>query len=106
MWPLNRETCCSNKQLIDSGCLSWTTIAASTSRRLVDDVAMLLLRLGVHGRIKRVRKKGYRDCWHLTIAGSQNQTQFLSVAGVHGARGEAARRVRPARHLQSAGGVR
>ncbi|MFE7420163.1 LAGLIDADG family homing endonuclease [Rhodococcus sp. NPDC057529] len=65
----------------------------STSRRLVDDVAILLLRIGVHGRIKRVRKKGYRDCWHLTIAGSQNQTQFLSVAGVHGARGEAARRV-------------
>ena len=65
----------------------------STSRRLIDDVAILLLRIGVHGRIKRVRKEGYRDCWHLTIAGSQNQTQFLSVAGVHGARGEAARRV-------------
>ena len=66
---------------------------ASTSRRLVDDVAMLLLRLGVHGRIKRVRKADYRDCWFLTIDGVQNQTQFLSVAGVHGARGEAARRV-------------
>ncbi|KAF0962733.1 LAGLIDADG family homing endonuclease [Rhodococcus sp. T7] len=59
----------------------------STSRRLIDDVAILLLRIGVHGRIKRVRKEGYRDCWHLTIAGSQNQAQFLSVAGVHGARG-------------------
>ncbi|MFC9550195.1 LAGLIDADG family homing endonuclease [Rhodococcus sp. NPDC056960] len=66
---------------------------ASTSRRLVDDIAMLLLRLGVHGRIKRVPQSGYRDCWFLTIAGSQNQTQFLSVVGVHGARGEAARRV-------------
>ncbi|QSE91943.1 endonuclease [Rhodococcus pseudokoreensis] len=66
---------------------------ASTSRRLVDDVAILLLRLGVHGRIKRVRKAGYRDCWFLTIDGVQNQTQFLSVAGVHGARGESARRV-------------
>ena len=65
----------------------------STSRRLVDDVAMLLLRIGVHGRIKRVRKAGYRDCWHLRIDGVQNQTQFLSVAGVHGSRGESARRV-------------
>ncbi len=63
---------------------------ASTSRRLVDDVAQLLLRLGVHGRIKRVLKSGYRDCWHLTIDGSENQTTFLRDVGVHGARGVAA----------------
>ncbi|WP_405159915.1 replicative DNA helicase [Nocardia sp. NBC_01499] len=63
---------------------------ASTSRRLVDDVAQLLLRLGVHGRIKRVRKSGYRPCWHLQIDGSDNQTIFLRDIGVHGARGKAA----------------
>ncbi|SLH80274.1 replicative DNA helicase [Mycobacteroides abscessus subsp. abscessus] len=62
----------------------------STSRRLIDDVAQLLLRLGVHGRIRRVTKPGYRDAWHLTIDGADNQTVFLRDVGVHGARGDAA----------------
>ncbi|TSE00446.1 replicative DNA helicase [Skermania sp. ID1734] len=60
---------------------------ASTSRRLIDDVAQLLLRLGVHSRIKRVLKAGYRDCWHLVVDGSENQTTFLRDIGAHGARG-------------------
>ncbi|MER7454183.1 replicative DNA helicase [Nocardia beijingensis] len=64
---------------------------ASTSRRLIDDVVQLLLRLGVHGRIKKVAKTGYRDCWHLTIDGAENQTIFLRDIGVHGARGQSAR---------------
>ncbi|ONM48998.1 replicative DNA helicase [Nocardia donostiensis] len=63
---------------------------ASTSRRLVDDLAQLLLRLGVHGRIKQVPKSGYRDCWHLTIDGADNQTIFLRDVGCHGVRGVAA----------------
>ncbi|WP_410871456.1 replicative DNA helicase [Nocardia sp. A7] len=63
---------------------------ASTSRRLVDDVNQLLLRLGVHGRIKTVRKANYRDCYHLTIDGGENQTTFLRDVGVHGARGKSA----------------
>ncbi|MFD6390559.1 replicative DNA helicase [Nocardia sp. NPDC060259] len=63
---------------------------ASTSRRLVDDVNQLLLRLGVHGRIKTVRKGDYRPCYHLTIDGSENQTVFLRDVGVHGARGQSA----------------
>ncbi|MBB5913935.1 replicative DNA helicase [Nocardia transvalensis] len=63
---------------------------ASTSRRLVDDIAQLLLRLGVHGRIKKFTKSGYRDCWHLTIDGADNQTIFLHDIGVHGNRGTAA----------------
>ena len=38
---------------------------ASTSRRLVDDVMQLLLRLGVQSRTHRTcRKAGYHDCWH------------------------------------------
>ncbi|MGW4329408.1 replicative DNA helicase [Nocardia sp. NPDC004573] len=64
---------------------------ASTSRRLIDDVAQLLLRLGVHSRIKKVTKPGYRDGWHLTIDGAENQTLFLRDIGVHGARGHSAR---------------
>jgi replicative DNA helicase len=66
---------------------------ASTSRRLIDDVAQLLLRLGVQSRVRRARKAGYRDCWHLRIDGSADQTAFLSKAGVHGARENAARKV-------------
>src|SRR5262249_4770890 len=50
---------------------------ASTSRRLVDDIMQLLLRLGVFSRIARVRKYGYRDCWHLYIERTENQARFL-----------------------------
>ncbi len=64
---------------------------SSTSRQLTDDVAHLLVRLGVHGRIKPAHKPGYRVCWHLTIDGAENQTVFLRDIGVHGARGLAAK---------------
>jgi replicative DNA helicase len=64
---------------------------ASTSRRLIDDVAQLLRRLGVQSGITRARKAGYRDWWHLRIDGSGNQTAFLSNVGVHGTREKAAR---------------
>ncbi len=60
---------------------------ASTSRRLVDDLARLLGRYNVFTRIKRVRKTGYRDGWHLYIYGVDNQLRFLDEIGVHGARG-------------------
>jgi replicative DNA helicase len=66
---------------------------ASTSRRLVDDVAQLLLRLGVLAKISRVSKSGYRDCWQLYIDRADHQVRFLSSIGVYGMRGEAAREV-------------
>jgi replicative DNA helicase len=66
---------------------------ASTSRRLVDDIAQLLLRVGVHSSIVRTRKMGYRDCWHLCIDRSENQTRFLRNVGVHGGRDRSAREV-------------
>jgi replicative DNA helicase len=59
---------------------------ASTSRRLVDDVAQLLLRCGIFARIKQVSKVGYRPCWHLHIYGAENQKRFVTHIGVHGAR--------------------
>lgn len=62
---------------------------ASTSAQLIHDVADLLLRLGVHGRIRCAPKTGYRDCWHLTIDGGENQTTFLEDISAHGARGVA-----------------
>ena len=57
---------------------------ASTSRRLAEDVARLLLRFGVLTRLKRPRKGGLPDCWHLHISGVENQTTFLRQIGVHG----------------------
>jgi replicative DNA helicase len=57
---------------------------ASTSRRLVDDVAQLLVRLGIFWRIYRAPKNGYRDSWHLHIFGAENQRRFLQDIGVNG----------------------
>ena len=66
---------------------------ASSSRKLIDDVTGLLTRVGVFGRIKRVRKAGYRDGWHLHIHGADNQTQFLRHVGVSGMKAGAAQAV-------------
>ncbi len=60
---------------------------ASTSRRLVDDLARLLLRFNVFTRIKRARKPGYRDSWHLYVYGVENQLRFCDEIGVNGERG-------------------
>ncbi len=66
---------------------------SSTSRQLVDDVTSLLGRVGVLGRIKRVRKAGYRDGWHLCIFGAENQTRFLRHVGVNGMKAGAVEKV-------------
>lgn len=66
---------------------------ASTSRRLADDVMHLLLRMGVHGRITRTKKAGYRDCWFVSIDRAVNQVAFLTKVGVHGERGVKASQV-------------
>ncbi|OBB75962.1 replicative DNA helicase [Mycobacterium sp. 852014-52144_SCH5372336] len=66
---------------------------ASTSRQLIDDVSILLARLGVFGRIKRVRKAGYRDGWHLYVYGAENQLRFLRHVGVNGEKAVAVREV-------------
>ncbi|OBI81281.1 replicative DNA helicase [Mycobacterium sp. 1245805.9] len=71
---------------------------ASTSRRLIDDVAQLLLRVGVFARIKHAPKPGYRDSWHLCIYGAENQLRFVNHVGVHGMKAAAAQDVR--RHLE------
>ncbi|TDU89980.1 replicative DNA helicase [Kribbella voronezhensis] len=59
----------------------------STSRRLVDDLARLLLRYNIFSRIKVAKKAGYRDSYHLYIYGVENQLRFCDEIGVHGDRG-------------------
>ncbi|MGE2722418.1 replicative DNA helicase [Mycolicibacterium celeriflavum] len=66
---------------------------ATTSRRLADDVAALLLRLGIVARIYRARKTGYRDSWHVQIPGVDNQIRFLRTVDAQGAKFFAAREV-------------
>jgi replicative DNA helicase len=66
---------------------SVTIYYASTSRRLADDVARLLLRMGVMSRISTSRKAGYRDGYHVTVSGLDDQRSFLADIGCHGARG-------------------
>ena len=63
---------------------------ASTSRRLADDVMRLLSRYGIVARLKTVSKQGYRDCFHVTVDGVDQQRTFCHYIGVHGARGEKA----------------
>jgi replicative DNA helicase len=67
---------------------------ASTSRRLVDDVARLLLRFNVMTRVKTIRKGDYRPCYHLQVYGAENQLRFLDDVDVHGARGVMAEKAR------------
>ncbi|MDX6264435.1 MAG: replicative helicase [Kribbellaceae bacterium] len=64
-----------------------TIYYASTSRRLVDDLARLLLRYNIFSRIKVAKKAGYRDSYHLYIYGVENQLRFCDEIGVHGLRG-------------------
>ncbi len=67
---------------------------ASTSRRLIDDVAQLLMRFNVMTRIKETKKGGYRPCYQLLIYGAENQLRFLDDIDVHGGRSVMAAKAR------------
>ena len=66
----------------------------STSRRLLDDVAGLLRRFGINGRIRDVGPGPYRPQYTLDISGTQDQLLFLREIGAHGAPGESCDRLR------------
>ena len=63
---------------------------SSTSRRLLDDVQALLLRLDIRSRIKRVQGSDERPGYVLDIYGVVDQLRFVEDIGVHGARGRLA----------------
>jgi replicative DNA helicase len=55
----------------------------TTSRRLAEDVSLLLLRVGVLARIAVACKPGDRDSYHVGVTGLDNQRAFLTrVAAV------------------------
>ncbi|HKU12305.1 MAG TPA: replicative DNA helicase [Sinomonas sp.] len=60
---------------------------ASTSRELLDGVAVLLLRFGITARIKTATPKGTdRLAYTLDVSGADDQRRFLQEIGVSGAR--------------------
>jgi replicative DNA helicase len=59
---------------------------ASSSMGLVQDVAALLLRLGIVGRIRTVHTEGYRPCHTVDVSGGEAQARFVSTVGGVGPR--------------------
>jgi replicative DNA helicase len=61
---------------------------ATSSRRLVDDLQLLLLRFGITARISEVpQRRSARPQYHLRIDGVEMQRRFLTEIGIHGERG-------------------
>ena len=70
---------------------------ASTSRRLVDDVAKSAAALQrVHAGSRWPGRLADRDGYHLHVTGAENQLRFLEEIGVHGQRSKQRRRSRQA----------
>lgn len=63
-----------------------TVYYATSSRRLADDVARLLLRFNVFSRISTVQKAGYREGYQVHVSGAESQLRFLDDVGVSGGR--------------------
>lgn len=61
-----------------------TLYYASGSRKLAEDVAHLLLKLGIHSTVTISRKKGYGDIHNVQIQGRENQLKYLKNVGFVG----------------------
>ena len=72
---------------VPSGRGSQRIYYATTSRRLADDVAALLLRLDIRARIRLVPHRKHRLSFHLDVSGRDDQLRFAHLVGVHGLRG-------------------
>ncbi len=60
---------------------------ATSSAALATDLQLLLLRLGLHARVREVPQPSGRPGYHVTLNGVEQQRRFLSEVGVHGDRG-------------------
>ncbi|MBV8147299.1 MAG: intein-containing replicative DNA helicase, partial [Gammaproteobacteria bacterium] len=67
-----------------------TVSFATCSRRLADDVAALLLRLGIASRTHTVKVGHYRPVYSVSVSGTACQRAFLEQVGAFGPRCEAA----------------
>jgi replicative DNA helicase len=59
---------------------------SSSSMGLVQDVAALLLRLGIVGRIRSVHTEDYRPCHTVDVSGGEAQARFVNIVGGVGPR--------------------
>ncbi len=59
---------------------------ASGSRLLIEQVAHLLLRLGIISRVTKSSKAGYGDIYQVVIQGKTEQVKFLKIVGGVGLR--------------------
>jgi len=59
---------------------------STNSRGLAEDVAAVLMRLGIVARIQSVLQAGYRTTYMVWIRGADNQRRFLSQVGAFGPR--------------------
>jgi replicative DNA helicase len=65
---------------------SSTVYFCTCSEQLVRDVAALLLRLGIVGRIYQVKQESGRPLWSVYVSGSEQQALFLAKVGAFGPR--------------------
>ena len=88
------------------GCISWDVAGescvyyVSSNRRLIDDLARLLLRFNVMTRIAEVRGGRARRCYRLVVDSPEDQLRFLDGIEVPGAGGRMAELARK-RHSQA-----
>lgn len=59
---------------------------SSTSRRLIDDVSLLLSRFDIVGRVRIHQPTSYRPQYTLDVSGRDHQLRFLREISVHGDR--------------------
>src|ERR1700733_7661248 len=97
------------------GCISWDVDGescvyyVSPNRRLIDDLARLLLRFNVMTRIAQVRSGRTRRCYRLIVESLEDQFRFLDGIEIPGAGGRMAelarKRLREARDAARTGPV-
>jgi replicative DNA helicase len=97
------------------GCISWdvdgesSVYYVSANRRLIDDLARLLLRFNVMTRIAEVRGGRTRRCYRLIVESPEDQFRFLDGIEIPGAGGRMAelarRRLREASDVARTGPV-
>lgn len=67
---------------------------STNSKLLAEDVAFLLLRIGIVSRIKMVTKKGYKNGYMVLVSGAGEQLKFLKTVRQFGLRAIQAKRVK------------
>ncbi|NIR31179.1 MAG: replicative DNA helicase [Gammaproteobacteria bacterium] len=74
----------------NAGMGRWRIFYSTSSEGLANDVAALLLRLGIVARLARAHKRGYRASIHVVVSGNEYQRHFLETVRGFGAQEERA----------------